>query len=139
MLETYFVKPQTVDRIGGSWIGAEIERYVAWLAEHGYGARTVWRRVPLLAAFGEFARLRGARTVEDLPAHVDPFVSVRAGRPRGAGQPAGANQRLAKEVRGPIEQLLEVVLQGFEGAGPRRPMPRRTHSRPRRWRPRTRP
>ena len=25
MLETYFVKPQTVDRIGGSWIGAEIE------------------------------------------------------------------------------------------------------------------
>ena len=78
MLETYFVKPQTVDRIGGSWIGAEIERYVAWLAEHGYGARTVWRRVPLLAAFGEFARLRGARTVEDLPAHVDPFVSPQA-------------------------------------------------------------
>ena len=33
MLETYFVKPQTVDGIRGSWIGGEIERYVGWLAE----------------------------------------------------------------------------------------------------------
>jgi len=29
MLETYFVKPQTVDRIRACWIGAEIERYNA--------------------------------------------------------------------------------------------------------------
>ncbi len=36
MLESYFVKPTTVDRIRDSWIGAEVERYVAWLAEHGY-------------------------------------------------------------------------------------------------------
>ena len=38
MLESYFVKPQTVDRVRASWIGAEIERYVEWLAEHGYCA-----------------------------------------------------------------------------------------------------
>ena len=31
MLEKYFVKPQTVDRVRASWIGAEIERYVEWL------------------------------------------------------------------------------------------------------------
>ena len=60
MLETYFVKPQTVDRIRACWIGAEIERYVGWLAEHGYRARSVLRRVPVLVAFGEFARRRGA-------------------------------------------------------------------------------
>ena len=35
MLEKYFVRPQTVDRVRASWIGAEIERYVEWLAEHG--------------------------------------------------------------------------------------------------------
>lgn len=29
MLETYFVRPQTVDRIRASWIGPEIECYVA--------------------------------------------------------------------------------------------------------------
>ena len=68
MLETYFVRPQTVDRILASWIGPEIERYVAWLAGQGYSARSVLRRVPLLAAFGEFARLNGARSVADLPA-----------------------------------------------------------------------
>ena len=38
MLETYFVKPQTVDRIRACWIGAEIERYAGWLSEQGYRA-----------------------------------------------------------------------------------------------------
>ena len=61
MLETYFVKPQTIDRIRASWIGPEIGRYVAWLADRGYGARSVWRRVPLLVAFGEFARQEGTK------------------------------------------------------------------------------
>jgi integrase/recombinase XerD len=32
MLEQYFVKPATIDRLRGSWIGAEIEAYVAWMA-----------------------------------------------------------------------------------------------------------
>lgn len=60
MLEQYFEKPATVDRVRGSWIGAEIERYVAWLAEPGYRPRVVFRCVPQLVAFGEFARRRGA-------------------------------------------------------------------------------
>jgi hypothetical protein len=63
MLDTYFVRPQTVDRIRASWIGPEIECYVVWLAEHGYAARSVLRRVPLLVEFGEFGRARGARAV----------------------------------------------------------------------------
>ncbi|MEI8334615.1 MAG: site-specific integrase [Chloroflexota bacterium] len=122
MLETYFVKPQTVDGIRGSWIGGEIERYVGWLAEQGYRPRVVVGRVPLLAAFGEFARIRGARTVEELPAHVDAFVRVRVGEHRGRGRREAANRRLAtfaKEIRGPIEQMLEVVLPEFEGSGRR--------------------
>ncbi len=36
MLERYFVRPQTVDRIRACWIGSEIERYVVWLAGEGY-------------------------------------------------------------------------------------------------------
>ena len=60
MLESYFVKPQTVDQIRASWIGAEVERYVEWLSERGYSSSSVSRRVPLLVAFGEFARARGA-------------------------------------------------------------------------------
>ena len=32
MLESYYVRPQAVDRIRASWIGSEIQRYVGWLA-----------------------------------------------------------------------------------------------------------
>jgi hypothetical protein len=32
MLEEYFVKPGTVDRIRAAWIGPQIEQYVTWLA-----------------------------------------------------------------------------------------------------------
>jgi hypothetical protein len=55
MLERYFVKPQTVDRIRASWIGPEIEQYVTWLDEREYAPRSVLHRVPVLIAFGEFA------------------------------------------------------------------------------------
>ena len=80
MLESYFVRPQTVDRIRESWIGPEIERYVVWLAEQGYSSRSVLRRVPLLVEFAEFGRARGAQVVGDLPVHVDAlWSSVSAG------------------------------------------------------------
>ena len=115
MLEWYFVRPQTVDRVRASWIGSEIERYVGWLAERGYAARCVHARVPLLVAFGEFARARGARTVEELPAHVEPFVAEWvAAHP--CHRRVGARPS-AREVRGPIEQMLTVVVPGFVGSG----------------------
>lgn len=120
MLEEYFVKPQTVDRIRASWISAEIERYVAWLAEHDYRARNVCARVPVLVAFGDFARSRGAETVADLPGHIDVFVAARVGERSGWRRDGVARPALGKEIRGPIEQMLRVVLPGFEGSGRRR-------------------
>jgi integrase/recombinase XerD len=121
MLDTYFVRPQTVDRIRASWIGPEIECYVVWLAEHGYKARSVLRRVPLLVEFGEFGRARGARVVGDLPAHVDAFVVERQQRVRRRD---ARGPQVAKEIRGPVEQMLVVVLPGFVGSGRRhRPDP----------------
>jgi site-specific recombinase XerD len=117
MLENYFVKPQTVDRVRLSWIGAEIEGYVDWLAEHGYGTKTVWRRVPLLTAFGEFAHERGARSLIDLPAQVEAFVVERVAQHRDARGGVSPQRPMAKEVRGPIEQMLSVVLPGFEPSG----------------------
>ena len=117
MLETYFVKPQTAGRIRACWIGAEIERYAGWLAEQGYRTRTVLRHVQALVAFGEFARRRGASVPADLPAHVDDFVAMRvAGYRRG--------RDAATEVRSPVEQMLTVILPGFERTGlPHRELP----------------
>jgi site-specific recombinase XerD len=113
MLERYFVRPQTVDRVRASWIAAEVERYVGWLADRGYAARCVHARVPLLLAFGEFARARGARTVEDLVEHVEPFaaewVAAHHHHRRAGARPS------AREVRGPIEQMLRLSVPGFVG------------------------
>jgi site-specific recombinase XerD len=124
MLETYFVKPQTVDRIRACWIGAEIERYAGWLSEQGYSTRTVLHRVPVLVAFGEFARRRGASVPADLPAHVDGFVAFRVAAHRGARRAGVTARDVAAEVRGPVEQMLAVVVPGFAGTGrPHRELP----------------
>jgi integrase/recombinase XerD len=117
MLETYFAKPETVERIRASWIGSEVERYVGWMADEGYDVRSIWRRVPRAVAFGEFARQRGAREVADLPAYVDAYVAERVSRHRGHRKNGSTAQQVAKEVRGPIEQMLRIVVPGFKGAG----------------------
>ena len=36
MLEHYFVKPSTIDKIRASWLGSQIENYVEWMEVHGY-------------------------------------------------------------------------------------------------------
>jgi integrase/recombinase XerD len=114
MLEEYFTKPVTVDRFRSSWIGTEIEAYVVWLAEQGYGTKSVWRRVPIIFAFGEFARAHGAASVSDLPALVESFVADRVAAHHTRTR---STRPMAKEVRGPVEQMLAVVVPDFEPTG----------------------
>lgn len=121
MLEEHFSKPTTVDRFRGSWIGAQIENYLEWLVERGYSIKSIWRRVPIAFAFGEFAREHGATSVSELPAHVEAFVAGRVARHDAS---TGSTRPMAKEVRGPVEQLLSVVLIDFEPTGrPRHAQP----------------
>src|SRR5437867_13074349 len=74
VLQRYFIKPTTIDRIRACWIGDAIERYVAWLTEQNYAARNVFGRVPILVRFGEFTKARGLGNWNELPAQVEPFV-----------------------------------------------------------------
>jgi len=76
VLNRYFIRPTTVDRIRASWIGDAIERYVVWLGEQNYAARNVFVRVPILLRFGEFAQKARANSWEELPAHVESFVEA---------------------------------------------------------------
>ncbi len=121
MLESYFVKPQTVDQIRASWIGAEVERYVEWLSERGYSSSSVSRRVPLLVAFGEFACARGVAAIDDLPGYVEPFVADRVASHRGVRRAGNVEtgRQVGREVRGPVEQMLGLVVPGFLGSGRR--------------------
>jgi integrase/recombinase XerD len=117
MLERYFVRPDTVDRIQASWISGPINQYVTWLSEQGYSWRSVARRVPLLVRFGEHARSQGATTWAELPAQLDSFVaSWLQHRVQGPKSPQ-ALQKLVQELRNPIQQMLRLILPDFAGRG----------------------
>ena len=74
MLEHYYTKPSTIDRIRVSWLGSQIENYVGWMEANGYSSRTVFRRLPRLLCFADFARKRGCTDVESAVALVAGFV-----------------------------------------------------------------
>jgi site-specific recombinase XerD len=117
MLERYYVKPTTVDRIRSSWLSEPIDRYVGWLADKKYSVSSISRRIPLLVAFGEFARAHGADSVEALSRHIDAFIDSRMAERSYRRKAANLRKQIGKEVRGPIEQMLECVIPGFEGGG----------------------
>jgi integrase/recombinase XerD len=124
MLERYFSRPNTIDRIRASWIGGPIERYVGWLAEHGYAARCVLRRVPILVRFGAFAADRGASRWDELPGHVEAFAADWL-QARAAHADAAARRKVAYDVRNAVEQMLRVALpdRAMTNRRPRMPDP----------------
>lgn len=122
MIERYFLKPQTQDRIRASWLSEPIERYVTWLHEQQYAARNVHRRVPILMHFAAYAQSRGAKIWTDLPDQVQPFVDQWV-RERGSRcRNERARKKVANCVRGPIEQMLHLVLADYIGCS-RQPHP----------------
>ena len=115
MLEKYYVRSETVDRIRSSWIGSAIETYVSWLSERRYAMRSVLRRIPIVVSFGEFARARGASRLDQLAEHVESFVQkwvLERARPR-----AGVleRKRIGDCTRNPIRQMLRLVVPGYVG------------------------
>ncbi len=74
MLERYFLKPQTVDRIMGCWLGESIEKYVATLCETGYSARSILRRVPILVQFANFTDAGKIHGLAQAESFIEPFV-----------------------------------------------------------------
>ncbi len=122
MLERFFIRPDTIDRIRSSWIGGAIEQYVSWLTERKYAARTICRRVPILMRFGEFAWDRGARKPDELPGFVADFVKSWLASHCGPHHSQSARDKIAKEARSPVEQMLRLVVSDFRGTGrPHRP------------------
>ena len=117
MLEKYFLRLATVDRIRASWVGPVIEKYVAWLDENRYAARVVFARVPTVVHFGNFAQGRGAKSWEELPHHVDAFVKQGLTFMKRKRTTKSSMQRLRGDLRLPVEQMLRLVLPGYKGLG----------------------
>jgi integrase/recombinase XerD len=116
MLERYFVKPDTIDAIRNCWLGEPIEQYVTWLAERGYATRNIHARVPILKQFAQFAWAQGVRSFDALPTQVEPFVAHWMAE-RGRGRSAARTRDFCNEIRGPVEQLLSLILPEFVGRG----------------------
>jgi integrase/recombinase XerD len=117
MLENYFVRPTTTDRVRDSWIASAIEQYVGWLAEQRYAARSVLHRVPVLVRFGEFAKARGATELGHLSEHVEPFVEAWVRERAGRRRSARSRKKAGQEVRNPIRQMLRLAVPGYIGLG----------------------
>src|ERR1700677_1646417 len=107
MLEDYFMKPKTLDRIRQSWIAERIEKYLAWLEQHGHSAQTIHRRIPLLVQFGDYARKGGATTITELNDHVGDFVAYFEERSRGC-RSVSRQKIFRREVHGCIRQMLSI-------------------------------
>ena len=82
MIERYFIKYQTQDRIRASWLGEPIQRYVTWLHEQQYAARSVYRCVPILMRFADYAQSCGAKIWIDFSGFGSTFRQAMGRRAR---------------------------------------------------------
>jgi site-specific recombinase XerD len=120
MLEDYFVRSQTVERIRSSWIGSAIEQYLARLEEQGYATQRLAQRVPILVRFGEFAQTQGAQSYAELPIYLNPFVEFWVKRRSYRQGVTPPRRPPADAVNRRIEAMLRVVVPGFVGHTRRR-------------------
>jgi integrase/recombinase XerD len=117
MLDQYYVRPATVDRIRSSWIASAIEAYANWLTAQRYRQRSVLQRIPIVVAFGEFAKTHGAAEIGDLPDHVESFVLARVADRSGPKSKARTRKKMAECTRNPIRQMLRLAIPGYVGRG----------------------
>ena len=124
MLERYFIRPVTVDRIRANAAGAYIEHYVSWMRAQGYADRNVFKRVPILCQFGEFASARGAIDGQTALEHVEPFAQYWKSIHGKSCRSEAARAKVAFDARNPVRQMLELAMCGSVGAHrQRKPFP----------------
>lgn len=109
MLEHFFVKPQTVDRIMGCWLGAQIDQYVTALCEQDYAARSIYRRVPILTAFADFTAARNVDRTDHAEALVEAFAADWLSA-RRADRSADACRRNRNFVEGVVRHFFSQVV-----------------------------
>jgi integrase/recombinase XerD len=125
MLEHYFVRPATVDRLRSLWLGPTISRYAEWMADQQVARASALFRLQTLVLFDRFVTARHVHALEDLPAQIDPFIEEWR-RTRGRRPHTVAYDRsLRAGPRTTLEQLLRLAIPGFVGTVRRQPWPLR--------------
>ncbi|HKJ61854.1 MAG TPA: tyrosine-type recombinase/integrase [Hyphomicrobiales bacterium] len=109
MLERFFVKPQTVDRIMDCWLGLQIDQYVTALCEQGYAPRSIYRRVPILTKFAAFTAARNVERIEQAEGLIEPFIADWLST-RHPDRSADARRRDRNFVAGVMRHFFSLVV-----------------------------
>jgi integrase/recombinase XerD len=109
MLEDYYVWPSTIDRVRGSWLAPQIESYLGWLEAHRYSRLVVYRRLPLLFHFGEFAQEKGCKDVASCKAYIKEFVSQWLEQHGAKAKTAVAVRKHAIDAECGVRQMLQLA------------------------------
>jgi site-specific recombinase XerD len=112
MLEHYYVKPSTIDRIRNSWLGPQIDRYVEWMEGKGYGRPTVLRRVSHLYPFAVFAQKRGCTEIASAFDLIEEFASEWLVQHGAEAKTAAALRKHALDVGNGLRQMLRLARDG---------------------------
>lgn len=115
MLEHYYARPRSLDRIRALWLGPAIDRYVEWLDERQAARATVRGAVQRLIHFNKFVLSRGATTWEELPSHLEPFITYWISEHDGWCRTAQDRACVHSQARIPVEQMLRLLLPDFTG------------------------
>ena len=106
MLEHYFVRPATADRLRALWLGPAISRYAEWLSDRQVARASALFKVQTLVLFDRFVTARHVHALEDLPAQIGPFIEewrrTRGQRPHSASY----RRSLRSGPRTTIEDLI---------------------------------
>ncbi len=125
MLEHYYSRPATVDRIRSLWLGSAISRYAEWMTEQQVARPSALFRLQTLVLFDRFVTSRSVRSLDELPDQIEPFIEewrrTRGQRPRTASY----RRALRAGPRTMLEQLLRLCVPGFVGTARRQPWPLR--------------
>ena len=122
MLEDYYVRPSTLDRIRASWLAPQIGSYLEWLEGHGYSRLVVYRRLPLLFHFAEFSQKKGCRDIASCKAYIKEFVSHWLEQHGAQAKTAVALRKHSIDAECGVRQMLHLAC--------KEPVTRNRHRRP---------
>jgi hypothetical protein len=109
MLNHFYAKPSTIDRIRNSWLGSQMDDYVGWMEANGYSSHAVFRRLPPLFCFAEFAQRRGCIDVTSALSLVDEFVSEWLVQHGADAKTSTSLRKHAIDIGNAIRQMLRLA------------------------------
>jgi integrase/recombinase XerD len=78
----------------------------------GYAIRNVYRRVPILCRFAEFAKLHGSIDLKSAASQIESVASHWLATHEAECMGSEARCKIAEEARNPVRQMLRLALEG---------------------------